>query len=76
MECPYCKEEMINGELVGDGRMRVRFHKEGEKINLTDKAFSEKGCINAKYSLTQFKISACYCDKCKKLIIDTDIKEC
>ena len=75
MKCPYCENEMMNGSLIGDGRTKVRWHNEGEKIVTFEKITSEKGMIEAKYKLTTFTIKGYYCDKCEKIIIDTKVKK-
>ena len=78
MNCPYCESEMIKGALIGDRRMKVRWQNDGEKINLLDKldkALTEKGCIDAHYSLTKFQINAYLCDKCEKIIINSKPKK-
>ena len=75
MNCPYCENEMTKGALIGDGRMKVRWQNDGEKLNVSDKVFTEKGCIDARYSLAQFQITGHCCDKCEKIIINTKPKE-
>ncbi len=73
MQYPYCKSEMSSGDIIGDGRTKVRWQAKGEKLSLLDKAITEKGCIKAGYSLTQFKLSGEYCKSCNKIIIDTGV---
>ena len=75
MKCPYCGNEMMNGALIGDGRTKVRWHNEGEKICNLEKITSEKGMIEAKYTLTTVTIKGYYCDKCEKIIIDSKVKK-
>jgi len=74
MKCPYCGEEMRNGMLIGDGRAKVRWQSSDNKIDMFDKMVTEKGCIDAKYSLTKFEIMSDYCDKCSKIIIETKVR--
>ena len=75
MECPYCKQEMKKGYLKGDGRTSVRWHEEGEKLTLTD-VIAGIGLPEAvRYGFGTFKLPGRYCEKCKKLIIDTEISE-
>lgn len=74
MKCPFCSKEMIKGVITGDGRTKVRWHAEGEEIGLIEAAFTEKGVINAKYSLAQFRIDSFCCDSCNKMIFETNVK--
>ena len=72
MQCPYCNTEMKKGVLTGDGRSKVRWHENGEKIGMVDK-LSGVGMIDAKYTLTTFEIESHYCESCHKMIFDTKI---
>ena len=72
MKCPFCENEMQIGLITGDGRTKVHWTPEGEKLSLIDNIVG-KGRIDADYTLSQFKIKANYCTKCKKMIFDTDI---
>ena len=74
MICPFCTEEMKKGVIIGDGRQKVRWVSEDDNIGLLEKAFTEKGLIDARYSLSQFKIESYFCEHCKKIVIDTDVK--
>lgn len=74
MNCPFCNKEMIKGVISGDGRARVRWHADGEKTGLIESTFTEKGFIDANYTLTKFSIDSFYCKGCKKMIFDTDVK--
>lgn len=72
MKCPFCENEMIKGVISGDGRSGVFWEPENEKLGGLEKLVGI-GKIDAKYTLTKFKIQADYCDKCKKMIFSTDI---
>jgi hypothetical protein len=75
MKCPYCEKEMERGYLKGDGRSKVRWHKEGERRTIAD-ALGRVGEPEAiKYTFFDFKLFGEYCKSCKKLIIDTGITE-
>lgn len=74
MKCPYCENEMQVGILRGDGRSAVKFLKNGEKHSFMD-TMEGKGRIDTKYSWSIFTIDANFCDKCKKMIIDTDVQK-
>ena len=75
MECPYCKQEMKRGYIKGDGRRKVRWHDEEEKKVLVEIIFGVGELEAVEYGFGTFKIFGCYCEKCKKLIIDTGISE-
>lgn len=75
MECPYCKKEMKQGYLKGDGRSKVRWQEEGKRISLGDKMAGSGLPEAAKYSLGTFQLPGWYCKSCKKLLIDTGITE-
>lgn len=32
MNCPFCNKEMIKGVITGNGRAKVRWYADGEKI--------------------------------------------
>ncbi len=72
MQCPYCKNEMEKGILSGDGRRKVCWHKDGEKIRLID-ALVCKGIIEANYTWARFEIVSHYCYSCHKMIFDTKV---
>ena len=40
-----------------------------------ESTFTEKGCIDANYTLTKFSMDGFYCKECKKMIFNTDIKK-
>ena len=72
MKCPFCEGEMKKGVMSGDGRSKVFWEPENEKLGLMDKIVG-KGIIDADYSLTKFKIQSDYCQTCKKMIFTTNI---
>lgn len=76
MDCPFCSIPMKEGCITGDGRTKVRWTENGEKLHLSD-ILSEKGIVkSAKYSLfVKFSISGYYCTVCRKIIFDTDIEK-
>ena len=75
MICPFCNEEMKKGLITGDGRQKVRWVSDDESIGVLEKAFTEKGTIDAKYTMTTFSIDSYFCKHCKKMIFDTDVKK-
>lgn len=72
MKCPFCEKEMKKGVISGDGRSRIFWEPQNEKLSVMDKIVG-KGMIDAEYSLSKFKIHAEYCDACKKMIFSTNI---
>ncbi len=66
---------MKPGTLTGDGRAKVRWKVQGEKIGISDKLFTEKGCVRANYTFTEFQIPSDYCNKCDKIIIDAHLSK-
>ena len=75
MECPYCKNEMQKGIISGDGRTSVKWLADGDKPNMLDRMFGSGTLTAADMSgLMIFKIEAHYCEKCHKMIFDTDIQ--
>jgi len=74
MQCPYCNNEMKKGVISGDGRTKVRWCVEDEKIKFFDK-LTNKGIIEAKYTLSHFQIESYYCNNCEKMIFDTKVAE-
>ena len=73
MNCPFCEKEMTKGTLSGDGRTKVRWDADGEKIGLFDKMFI--GLVDAEYTFTKFRIKSFYCENCKKMIFDTNLSK-
>ncbi len=72
MKCPFCEKEMKKGVMSGDGRSKIFWEPQNEKLGVMDKLVG-KGMIEADYSLGKFKIQADYCDCCKKMIFRTNI---
>ena len=52
--------------------LKVFWEPENEKLDMLDKLIG-KGMIDAKYSLSKFRIEADYCENCKKMIFSTNI---
>ena len=36
MKCPFCEKEMIKWTMMGDGRTKIHWEPEGEKIGLIE----------------------------------------
>lgn len=74
MKCPFCAKEMINGIMSGDGRSKIFWEPQHEKLGMLDK-LAGKGMIDAEYSLSKFKIQADYCCECQKMVFSTNISK-
>ena len=72
MLCPYCQNEMQAGEIIGDARGGMHFKIAGKKLGFFD-MLAGVGQITAAKGWARNVIPADYCEKCKKLIIDTEI---
>lgn len=72
MKCPFCEKEMKKGIISGDGRSKIFWEPQNEKLSVMDKMVG-KGMIDADYSLAKFKIQADYCENCQKMIFSTNI---
>ena len=68
---------MKNGWIKGSSRGAVKWLSADEDADFFDTLFAGGEITNVKYSLlmTSFKLKASYCDKCKKIIIDTEVIE-
>ena len=75
MKCPFCEQEMIAGEMSGDGRSRVYWEAYGDKLGLADKIAGKGRIGSVQYSIGKFKLQSQYCPNCKKMIFDTDISQ-
>lgn len=72
MKCPFCERKMQKGVISGDGRRKIFWEPQNEKLGVMDRIVG-KGMIDADYSLAIFKIHADYCKVCKKMIFSTNI---
>lgn len=61
MKCPFCEKEMKKGVMSGDGKSKIFWEPQNEKLGVMDKLVG-KGMIEADY-----------CDGCKKMIFSTNI---
>lgn len=74
MKCPYCDQEMQQGEILADPRGGMVFQQEGQKIGFFD-GLAGVGRIEAARGSgwTKTRIPADYCPRCKKMIFDTEV---
>lgn len=76
MKCPYCNNEMREGNLCSDRHTgtKVFWKDDGEKTKLLD-GLLKKGSVNVDYKIGSFYIHGYYCDVCKKIILDADVNK-
>ncbi len=75
MQCPYCNQKMQKGSITENGRSKLYWQPDGQKLTFFDK-LSGTGVIKAaKYTLASFSLEANYCASCKKIIFETDIEK-
>ncbi len=75
MVCPFCGNETEPGTIRGDARQKVVWIASGTKRSFGD-ALVGKGILeNVTYSLCHFGISADYCPRCEKMILDTAVRK-
>ena len=76
MNCPYCNGEMRKGILYFDGRSGAHWN-EGDAKQSLSKTIGGLGRVMAAKSYKALSITmtidSFYCDRCKKMIIDTEI---
>ena len=74
MICPYCSNEMIAGNLNGDGRGGVYWKEGARHSSVLDKICGKGKLTAAEYTaFSRFRIESHYCPRCKKIIIDTEV---
>lgn len=70
-KCPYCTNDIKDGFLEYDGRKSLIWVEENQKRNLIDRMIDGKCIVVENMNMWgKAEISACYCEDCKKLIID------
>ena len=74
MSCPFCKGEMQQGIMSGDGRSGVFWKAGNRKATLMDQIVGAGAVTAANRRLGVFTIEASYCAACKKMIFDTEIR--
>lgn len=73
MKCPYCQSNMQSGSILADPRGGMYFEPEGKKLTFADKLAGSGRITAAQGGWSKLRISADYCEKCKKMIFDTEI---
>lgn len=76
MNCPFCGKAMEHGEIVGDGRTKIRWEPEGLYPTRLDKIFADPwhGRLTGAVYQAGVRITADFCPTCKKMVFDTDIE--
>lgn len=75
MKCPYCDGEMLHGNLQMDGRSGIHFQQEGKKLTFWDQLAGVGKVITKGRRLWAIQIEADYCEKCRKMIFDTEVSK-
>ena len=77
MICPYCDNEMIDGNLSGDGRSPLRFSPGDKRLPFFEQIGGTGQLTAAKSSFWQSGslVKAGFCRACSKIIIDTDVQK-
>ena len=76
MKCPYCDNEMKEGNLCSDRHTggKVYWKNAGEKEKISD-GFTKKGSVDVNYKIGFFSMHGYYCDVCKKMILDANVNQ-
>ena len=70
MKCPYCKNIMIHGEILGD-RYALKWKDENQKLIMGVFAPSDSIVLsNSAVTFTRPAIKGYICKACRKIIID------
>lgn len=75
MKCPYCEGEMLHGHLLCDGRSGIHFQQEGKKLTFWDQLAGVGKVITKGRRTVTIRIEADYCEKCRKMIFDTEVSK-
>ena len=74
MLCPYCNQEMTDGNLSGDGRSSLIFSPGDKRLPFFELIGGTGRLTAAQDNVwTYSKVKANFCRPCKKIIIDTDV---
>lgn len=74
MICPYCNQEMVDGNLSCDGRSSLIFSP-GDKRMPFSEMIGGTGRLTASQGgvWRGIRVKANFCRLCQKIIIDTDV---
>ena len=75
MLCPYCNQEMTDGNLSGDGRSPLIFSPGDKRLPFVEMIGGTGKLTAARHSFWEAgsRVKANFCKACKKIIIDTDV---
>lgn len=75
MNCPYCNQEMMDGNLSGDGRSPLIFSPGDKRMPFFEMIGGTGRLTAAKdtFWTAASSVKARFCKGCKKIIIDTDV---
>lgn len=71
MNCPFCNEKMISGDIINNDRQPLKWKGDNEKWSPID-YISSKGALWYVEETFTTRYPAFYCEKCKKIIMDAD----
>ena len=70
-KCPYCQNEMKKGFIQGDGEQPLIWLEENQEKNFIQKIINNNCIVLEEAKMFHItRVSANYCDMCKKIIID------
>ena len=74
MLCPYCNQEMKDGNISCDGRRNLIFSPGDKPLGFADRIGGTGRLTAAKGNAwTGLIVKAQFCRPCQKIIIDTDV---
>ena len=74
MLCPYCNQEMTDGNLSADARSGLVFSPGDKRMPFTERIGGTGNLTAATNKLwTGIIVKASFCRPCQKIIIDTDV---
>ena len=78
MNCPYCGKPMEEGILTGSAKTCLRFRTEADArkkgMDRVWDAIDGKGLLIDDSPWCTYKIPACYCKNCQKMILDAKLR--
>ncbi len=76
MTCPYCNNEMVAGNLNGNGKNGIHWKEGTGHSSILDRICGTGELTAAEYTaFGRFVIQCDYCPRCKKIIIDTEVSK-
>ncbi len=74
MRCPYCQQEMTDGNLNCDARSSLIFSPGNKPLGFFERIGGTGSLTAAEFQMWRgIVVKASFCRDCKKIIIDTDV---